>query len=252
MEKSVQGEDGPESWSAPLKKQEQESERLEETKLEDVKETIEGNREEEKREESDHSEEEGKKEEEKRASCEMRGSSEEEENKTQLEGELIGNSEDKENQIIEENRSAQMMKDLQEEPRQMEEQEEENEKAEVGPPYQNTDVEQQEQQADLQPADSQSHANEEPPHKLPEEAKRRPSSPAPKVLSTVARFQSQLHSQGCQVITRTKEPAENRTSEWLRSRDKVQPPADHSKKSSDEDEELPLIKVSELKKRFEA
>lgn len=255
LEKSVQEEeDRGKSRSASLEKQEQESEQLEEPKLELVKETMEGNREEEKIEESNNSEEEGKVEEErnKNESCEMRVSSEEEGNKPQVEEELIGNNEDKENQIMEENRSTETMKDLQEEPQQRENQEEEKAKTEVGPPHQNAAEEQQEQKADLQSANSQSHANEVPPQKLPEEAERRPSSPAPKVLSAVARFQSQLQSRGCQDNAGTREPAENQTSERLQSRDKVQTPANNSKKSSDEEEELPLIKVSELKKRFEA
>lgn len=245
-------EDGEESLSASLEQQEQKSERIEETKLEDVKEAIDGNREAEDVEESNNSEEERKVEEEKkRASHETRVSSEQDGNKPEVEEELIGNSEDKENQIIKEDRSNQTIKDLQEELQQRGDQEEEKEKKEVGPPRPNTE-EKQEQEVDLQPEDSQSHANEEPPQKPSEEAAKTPSSPAPKVLSALARFQSQVHSQGFQVNTRTKELAENRTSERLRSREKVQTPANKSEKSSDEEEELPLFKVSELKKRFEA
>lgn len=244
-------EDGEESLSASLEQQEQKSERIEETKLEDVKEAIDGNREAEDVEESNNSEKERKGEEEKkRASHETRVSSEQGGNKPEVEEELIGNSEDKENQIIKEDRSNQTIKDLQEELQQRGDQEEEKEKKEVGPPRPNTAEEKQEQEVDLQPEDSQSHANEEPPQKPSEEAAKTPSSPAPKVLSALARFQ--VHSQGFQVNTRTKELAENRTSERLRSREKVQTPANKSEKSSDEEEELPLFKVSELKKRFEA
>lgn len=252
LEKSVREEDGAESLPASLEKQEQKSERIEDTKLGDVKEVTDGNQEEEEIEESNNSEEEGKGEEEKeRASRETRLSSEEDGNKPEVEETSIGNSEDKENWIMEENRSIQMMKDLQEEPQQRD-QEQEKEKTEVGPPHQNTAEDKQEPEVVLQPADSQSHANEEPPQKLSDEAEKRLSSPAPKVSSAVARFQSQVHSQGFQVNTSAKEPAENRTSELLQSREKVQTPANKSKKSSDEEEEPPMIKVSELKKRFEA
>lgn len=250
LEESVREEDGAESPSPSLEKQKQESERTEETKLEDVKEEIDGNQEEEEIEESNNSEEEGKGEEErKRASYET--SSEEDGNKPEVEEQLIGNSEDKENRITEEDRSNQMTKDLQEEPQEGD-QEEEKEKTEVGPSHQNTAEEQREQQVDLQPADSQRYVSEEPPQLPSDEAEKKPPPSAPKVLSAVAHFQSQVHSQAFQVNSRTKEPAENQTSELLRSREKVQTTANKSNKSSDEEEEAPLIKVSELKKRFEA
>lgn len=79
------------------------------------------------------------------------------------------------------------------------------------------------------------------------------SSP-PKVLSAVARFQSQAHGQGLSVKTRAKELAGSNVF-W--SREKAQL-SDSNKADSDDrleerDEEvLPVIKVSELKKRFEA
>lgn len=252
LEKSVREEDGAECLSASLEKQEQESEWIEETKLEDVKEVRDGNKEEKELEESNNSEELGKGEEEKRASHDMTVSSEEDGNKPEVEEELIGNGEDQENKIMEEERSNQMIKDLQEEP-QTGDQEKKKEKTEVGPPHQNTGEEQQEQEVDVQPADSKSHANEEPSQEPSEEAEETPAPPAPKVLSAVARFQSQVHNQDFQVNTRTKEPTDNRTCELLRSREKVQTPANKSeKKSSDEEDEPLLIKVSELKKRFEA
>lgn len=79
------------------------------------------------------------------------------------------------------------------------------------------------------------------------------SSP-PKVLSAVAHFQSQAHSQGLPVKTRAKELA---GSNVLWSREKAQQSdsnkADSDDRSVERDEEvLSVIKVSELKKRFEA
>lgn len=234
--------------------QEQESEQTEVTKLEDVKEAIERHPREEEIAESNNSEEEGKgEEEETRANHEIRVSSEEDGNKPEFEKELIRNSEDKENWTMEEDRSNQMMKDLPEQPQQRENQEEEKEKTEAGPLHQNTDEERQEQEVDVQPADSQSHVNEESPQKASDEAETRPLSPAPKVLSAVAHFQSQGLSQGFQVNSRTKEPAGNQTRLDFQPVPKVQTLANKLIKSSDEEEEMsPLIKVSELKKRFEA
>ncbi|XP_040041539.2 DENN domain-containing protein 1B isoform X1 [Gasterosteus aculeatus] len=94
-----------------------------------------------------------------------------------------------------------------------------------------------------------------------EERETRPTPSAPKVLPAAVRFQSQEHSQGFQVKSTTKELCEpGRPRNKLHSRDTAQtlPSCDsnilQAKKRSEgnEDEELPLIKVSELKKRFEA
>nr|XP_046263111.1 DENN domain-containing protein 1B isoform X2 [Scatophagus argus] len=83
----------------------------------------------------------------------------------------------------------------------------------------------------------------------------------PKVLSAVARFQSQTYSQGVQVKSRAKELAETESPcTMFQSREKTQahPPCEsniseensHLERHGEED--LPSIKVSELKKRFEA
>lgn len=94
-----------------------------------------------------------------------------------------------------------------------------------------------------------------------EERDMRHSPPTPKVLSAVARFQSQAQSPGFQVRSRAKELAEpSRSSNMLRSRENAQIhlPCDPKKAEENnhseghEDEDLPSIKVSELKKRFEA
>lgn len=79
------------------------------------------------------------------------------------------------------------------------------------------------------------------------------SSP-PKVLSAVARFQSQAHGQGLPVKTRAKELAGSNVF-WSREKAQVSDSnkADSDDRSEERDEEvLPVIKVSELKKRFEA
>lgn len=249
LEESVQEEDVAESPLAP-RDQEQKYGQIEETKQEDVKEAIDGNQEEEELEESNNCEDEGKEEEEKKASDEIGVSSEEDGNKTEVE-ELKENDKEKENQIIEEDRSCEVMKELQQ-PQQRGDQEE-KERTEVSPPHQNTAQEQQEQDTRLKPADLQSRVTDEPPQKMSDEAEKRPTLPVPKVMSAAAHVQSHAHSRGVQVNSRTKEPAENRTSVLLWSREEVQTPANKSKeKNSEEEEELPLIKVSELKKRFEA
>lgn len=251
LEESVQEEDVAKSPLAP-RDQEQKYGQIEETKQEDVKEAIDGNQEEEELEESNNCEDEGKEEEEeeKKASDEIGVNSEEDGNKTEVE-ELKENDKEKENQIIEEDRSCEVMKERQQ-PQQRGDQEE-KERTEVSPPHQNTAQEQQEQDTSLKPADLQSRVTDEPPQKMSDEAEKRPTLPVPKVVSAAAHFQSHAHSQGFQVNSRTKEPAENRTSELLWSREEVQTPANKSKeKNSEEEEELPLIKVSELKKRFEA
>lgn len=238
-----------ESPAASLEKHEQECGQMEETKQEDMKEVIDGNQEEEEIEECKNCEEEGKGEEERRASDEIGVSSGEDANKPEVE-DLKENSKEKENQITKEDRSCEMIKELQEPPQQRGEQEE-KEKTEVSPPHQNTGK-QKEQDAGLKHADLQSHATDESSLKVSDEAEKRPPLPAPKVLSAVACFQSQADSQGFRGKSKPKEPAENRTSELLQSRENVQTPANKSKKSAEEEEESPLIKVSELKKRFEA
>ncbi|TWW58673.1 DENN domain-containing protein 1C [Takifugu flavidus] len=244
LEESVREEDAAESPAASPEKQGQKCGQMEETKQESVKEVIDGNQEEEEIEDSNNGEEEGKGEEERRASDEIGVSSGEDGNKPEVE-ELKENGKEKENQITEEDSSCEMMKEAQEAPQQRGEREE-KEKTEVSPPHQNTAKQRQEQDAGLETADLQSRVTDEPPQKVSDEAEKRPPLPAPKVLSAVARLQSQADSQA-------KEAAENRTSELLQSREKVQTPANKLKqKSSEEEEEPPLIKVSELKKRFEA
>ncbi|KAI3352915.1 hypothetical protein L3Q82_019489, partial [Scortum barcoo] len=93
-----------------------------------------------------------------------------------------------------------------------------------------------------------------------EEQERRQSPAPPKVLSAVARFQSQTNSQGFQVKSWTKELAEpRRPFNMFQSRENVAHPPCDSKTSEEnknseghEEEDKPVIKVSELKKRFEA
>ncbi|XP_032389317.1 DENN domain-containing protein 1B isoform X1 [Etheostoma spectabile] len=112
---------------------------------------------------------------------------------------------------------------------------------------------------DPKPEADQEKKNEEAVKKEEREMRQTPSPP--KVLSAVARFQSQAQRQGFQVKHRTKELAElGRPGNVLWSREKVQthPPCDSNiseeKKRSEghEEEILPLIKVSDLKKKFEA
>lgn len=253
LEESVREEDVVESPEASPETQEQKCGQMEDTKQENVKEAIDGNQEEEEIKDSNNceeEEEEGKGEEERRASDEIGVSSGDDGNKPEVE-ELKENGEEKENQITED-RSCELMKEAQEAPQQRGDQEE-KEKTEVSSPHQNPAKQQQEQDAGLKAADLQSPVTDEPPQKVSDEAEKRPPLPAPKVLSAVARLQSQADSQAFHVKSKTKEPAENRTSELLQSREKVQTPANKSKqKSSEEEEEPPLIKVSELKKRFEA
>ncbi|XP_023149086.2 DENN domain-containing protein 1B isoform X1 [Amphiprion ocellaris] len=113
--------------------------------------------------------------------------------------------------------------------------------------------------ADLKPSACQDKKSEEAARK--EEQEVRQSRSPPKVQSAVERFQSQASSQSFQVKTRTKALAEpGRPVDVLRSRERSQthPPCDsdvsHTNSRSDapEEEERPAIKVSELKKRFEA
>ncbi|XP_045902913.1 DENN domain-containing protein 1B-like [Micropterus dolomieu] len=94
-----------------------------------------------------------------------------------------------------------------------------------------------------------------------EEREMRQTPTPPKVLSAVARFQSQANSQGFQVKHRTKELAEpgrpcNTFRSWGNAQ--TQPPCDsnisqeNNRSEGQEQEDLPPIKVSELKKKFEA
>lgn len=85
-----------------------------------------------------------------------------------------------------------------------------------------------------------------------EEQGARVTSPPPKVLSAVARFQCQPYSQqGFQLKSISKNSAEPA----LRCREKIQTPCDldtNKNAEASEEEDRPLVKVSELKKRFEA
>lgn len=250
LEESVREDDKAESPAASPEKQEQKCGQMEETKQENVTEVIDGNQENEEIEDSSNCEEEGKGEEERRASDVIGVSSGEDGNKPEVE-ELKENGEEKENQITEEDSSCEMMTEAQEAPEQRGEREEKD-KTELSPPHQNTAKQQQEQDTGLKPEDLQSHVADEPPQKVSDEGEKRPPLPAPKVLSAVACLQSQADSLAFQVKSKMKEPAENRTSELLQSRENVQTPANKSKQKSSEEEEPPLIKVAELKKRFEA
>ncbi|XP_067438992.1 DENN domain-containing protein 1B isoform X2 [Thunnus thynnus] len=88
-------------------------------------------------------------------------------------------------------------------------------------------------------------------------------TPSPKVLSAVARSKSQGPSQGFQVKSRTKGLAEpERPCSTLRSKENAQThascdsntrsEASSCSKAHEEEDPSPIIKVSELKKRFEA
>ncbi|XP_070773272.1 DENN domain-containing protein 1B [Enoplosus armatus] len=94
-----------------------------------------------------------------------------------------------------------------------------------------------------------------------EERDMRQTPAPPKVLSAVARFQSRAHNQGFQVTSRTKESAEpGRPCNTFRSRENAQThlPCDsniseeYNRSEGQEEEDTPPIKVSELKKKFEA
>lgn len=94
-----------------------------------------------------------------------------------------------------------------------------------------------------------------------EELEMRQTPSPPKVLSAVARFQSQAHSQDFQVKSRTKalaEPGRACNILWNRENAKTHPPGDSNVSEKNncseghEEDDPPLIKVSELKKRFEA
>lgn len=94
-----------------------------------------------------------------------------------------------------------------------------------------------------------------------EERELRQTPSPPKVLSAVARFQSQGHSQGLQLKSRAKEAAEPGTPfNTFQSRvdPQSQPLCDtntseeNNRSGGHEEDDLPPVKVSELKKRFEA
>ncbi|XP_030289317.1 DENN domain-containing protein 1B isoform X2 [Sparus aurata] len=94
-----------------------------------------------------------------------------------------------------------------------------------------------------------------------EERELRQTPPPPKVLSAVARFQSQGHSQGLQLKSRAKEATEPGTP-FNTCRSRVDPQSqplcdtnmseENNRSGGHEEDDLPPVKVSELKKRFEA
>lgn len=123
-------------------------------------------------------------------------------------------------------------------------------------------VQEQQAQNDVQytgpPADQEKTKLE--PAKEDEPEVRQTLSP-PKVLSAVAHFQSRVHNQGFQVKSWAKDPAESkRACNMFQSREKAQTHLSCQPNKSEENhcsegqevEDPPSIKVSELKKRFEA
>ncbi|TMS23307.1 hypothetical protein E3U43_008613 [Larimichthys crocea] len=109
------------------------------------------------------------------------------------------------------------------------------------------------------PLAGQKESSEEAVKKEEQEIKQTTSPP--KVLPAAVRFQSQAHSTGLWVKSRAKELAEPRKPcNMFRNRENAQthPPCDsniseeNNRSEVHEEEELPSIKVSELKKRFEA
>lgn len=112
--------------------------------------------------------------------------------------------------------------------------------------------------ADPKPTAGQEKRSEEAVKKEERGIRENPSPP--KVLSAVAHFQSQASSQSSQVKSRVKGLAEpERPCNVLWSRDNTQtPPCDsniseeNNLSEAHEEEDSPPIKVSELKKRFEA
>lgn len=102
---------------------------------------------------------------------------------------------------------------------------------------------------DHKPADSQEKTRGIPPKN--ENQVVQPTFTPPKVTSAAERFRSQASTQGFQIRSAPKVSAES----VFRCREKTQthPPGDSDKNTeTPEEEELPLLKVSELKKRFEA
>ncbi|KAM3622820.1 uncharacterized protein V6R79_003536 [Siganus canaliculatus] len=85
-----------------------------------------------------------------------------------------------------------------------------------------------------------------------EEGERQPPS-SPRVLSAVAHFQSQVHGQRCPVKPGPKELLEPGRPRGLREKANAHRPCDsNTAEERREEEDLPSVKVSELKKRFEA
>lgn len=113
--------------------------------------------------------------------------------------------------------------------------------------------------ADPQPPAGQEKTSEEAVKKEEREIRQTPTPP--KVLSAVTRFQSQASSQSFQVKSRIKgsvEPGRPYNMLWNREHTQTHPPCDpktseeNNRSEAHEGEDPPLIKVSELKKRFEA
>lgn len=143
-----------------------------------------------------------------------------------------------------------------------------NKVIELNPHHDNTAEEQQGQEDNLKPTalitDSEPPAcqeNQQEEAAGTEEQDARPSACPAKVLSAVERFQSPAPSWGFQVKTRAKEMTETRrpcsklqsrenTCAHLLSDSNVSEENNHSE--GHEEEEAPSVKVSELKKRFEA
>lgn len=165
-------------------------------------------------------------------------------------------------------RTSEMLKDLKGE--QEEEKGEENQKdeeltdslhgvAKINLNHHNSGEEHQGQEDNLKPSspslgDSKPLAAQDNRHEeAGEEQERRQTFSPPRVLSAASRFQSQAHGQGSQ-------PADSRTACGMfqgRQKAHTQPSPDtntskgNMRSEGHEEEEPPMIKVSELKKRFE-
>ncbi|XP_028257460.1 DENN domain-containing protein 1B isoform X2 [Parambassis ranga] len=126
-------------------------------------------------------------------------------------------------------------------------------------PHQPNSVEEHEgndSQTAVSPA-GQEHKSEEMAKTEEHEVRQTPSPP--KVLSAIARFQSQQPSPGFQVKSRARALAEpGRPCATFHSRENAQSntpcdkPETNNRSEGSEEEDRPVIKVSELKKRFEA
>lgn len=188
---------------------------------------------------------------------------EEEESKEKKEVEEIQMEEELEGQ--ETDRTDEMLKDLKEEQQGGKDQEDNKttdslKVIELTPPRHSTGEEQPRQEDPTAAASRSLTADSEPPadresrHDEAKDLQEKRETPPPKVLSAVARFQSQALMQGFQVKTRAKELAETRRPDekcWYR--ENVQTHSNTSGENQCSEEEEPsLIKVSELKKRFEA
>lgn len=176
-----------------------------------------------------------------------------------------------ENQLAEEpegqepDRTDEMLKDLKEEQQGGKDQEDSKttdslKVIELTSPRPSTGEEQPRQEDPTAGASRSLTADTEPPagrecrHEEAKDLQEKRQTPPPKVLSAVARFQSQALRPGFQVKTRAKELAETRRPDerfWYR--ENVQTLSNTSEENQRSEEEEPsLIKVSELKKRFEA